>query len=64
MVLILLGNLARPVKFEAFEKISRKIGLFLPRWKHLTATTVMKKCAMVILKADCVVLDKMLFQSS
>ena len=32
MVLILLGNLARSLKFEAFEIISRKSLLFLPRW--------------------------------
>ena len=35
MVLILLGNLARSLKFEAFEIISGKSLLFLPRWNMI-----------------------------
>ena len=34
-VLILLGNLARSLKFGAFEIISRKSLLFLPRWNMI-----------------------------
>ena len=35
MVLILLGNLARSLKFEAFEIISCKSLLFLPQWNMI-----------------------------
>ena len=35
MVLILLGNLARSLKFEAFEIISGKSLLFLLRWNMI-----------------------------
>ena len=38
MVLILLGNLARSLKFEAFEIISGKSLLFLPRWNMIHVT--------------------------
>ena len=35
MVLILLGNLAHSLKFEAFEIISRKSLLVLPQWNMI-----------------------------
>ena len=38
MVLILLGNLARSLKFEAFEIISGKSLLFLPQWNMIRVT--------------------------
>ena len=38
MVLIPLGNLARSLKFEAFEIISGKSLLFLPRWNMIRVT--------------------------
>ena len=40
MVLILLGNLARFLKFEAFEIISGKSLLFLPRWNMIRVTFI------------------------
>ena len=66
-VLILLGNLARSLQFGAFEIISRKCLLFLPRWNMIHGNFF---CCLArdrkyrdenFSKADCIARDKTLF---